>query len=229
MYAKIIISGELEVLTGMHIGGSDAFSAIGATDSPIIKDPVGNLPMIPGSSLKGKMRTLLARQYNEALAKSPNEDDDRIKRLFGSSESKTYKTARLIFSDMLLKNGDALREQLDSLTEVKFENTINRISAEANPRQIERAVRGSKFDIALIYEISRNASGDFPAREEILEDFDLLANGFRLLTYDYIGGNGSRGYGRVGIKALKADVAVGELADGLDLKEINEKLYACAL
>jgi CRISPR-associated protein Csm3 len=224
MYAKINISGELEVLTGMHIGGSDAFSAIGATDSPVIRDPVGNLPMIPGSSLKGKMRTLLARQCNEALAKTPDGDDDRIKRLFGSANDERFKPARMIFSDMFLKNGDALREKTDSLTEIKFENTINRISAEANPRQIERVVRGSKFDIDLIYEISLDQTGNFPSKDEILEDFGLLAAGFRLLQYDYIGGSGSRGYGRVGVGLLTAAIAVGALADGLSLEEINGTL-----
>lgn len=61
MYAKIQITGTIEAVTGMHIGGSSAFSAIGAVDSPIIKDVKTNNPMIPGSSLKGKMRTLLAK------------------------------------------------------------------------------------------------------------------------------------------------------------------------
>lgn len=64
MYAKIQITGTIEAVTGMHIGGSSAFSAIGAVDSPIIKDIKTNNPMIPGSSLKGKMRTLLAKKYN---------------------------------------------------------------------------------------------------------------------------------------------------------------------
>ena len=59
MYAKIQISGTIEVVTGMHIGGSDAFAAIGAIDSPVIKDTYTGLPMIPGSSFKGKMRTCL--------------------------------------------------------------------------------------------------------------------------------------------------------------------------
>ena len=63
MYAKIQILGTIEVVTGMHIGGSGAFAAIGAVDSPIIKDVITNLPLIPGSSLKGKMRTLLAKKY----------------------------------------------------------------------------------------------------------------------------------------------------------------------
>lgn len=61
MYGKILIQFQLKVLTGMHIGGSDAFSAIGAVDKPVIRDPLTNEPILPGSSLKGKMRTLLAR------------------------------------------------------------------------------------------------------------------------------------------------------------------------
>ena len=67
MYAKIQITGTIEVKTGMHIGGSSAFAAIGAVDSPVIKDTRTRMPMIPGSSLKGKVRTLLAKQYNEGV------------------------------------------------------------------------------------------------------------------------------------------------------------------
>ena len=67
MYSKIQINGVLEVVTGMHIGGSSAFSAIGAVDSPVIKDIRTNKPMVPGSSLKGKMRTLLSKKYNAAV------------------------------------------------------------------------------------------------------------------------------------------------------------------
>ena len=64
MYSKIQITGKLNIETGMHIGGSSAFAAIGAVDSPIVRDVKTNLPMIPGSSLKGKMRALLAKEYN---------------------------------------------------------------------------------------------------------------------------------------------------------------------
>ena len=65
MYGKIQISGQIEIMTGMHIGGSSQFSAIGAVDSPVIRDVTTSLPMIPGSSLKGKMRSLLAKKYNK--------------------------------------------------------------------------------------------------------------------------------------------------------------------
>lgn len=62
MYGKILIKYKMTVLTGMHIGGSSTFSAIGAVDSPVVRDRLsGEQPMLPGSSLKGKIRTLLAR------------------------------------------------------------------------------------------------------------------------------------------------------------------------
>ena len=67
MFAKVKISGVLETITGLHIGGSSAFSAIGAVDSPVIRDARTNMPMIPGSSLKGKLRTLLAKKYNQTI------------------------------------------------------------------------------------------------------------------------------------------------------------------
>ena len=70
----------------MALGGSGAFSAIGAVDSPVIKDPLTNLPVIPGSSLKGKMRTLLAKKYNEVPASDPSQDAECILSLFGSAE-----------------------------------------------------------------------------------------------------------------------------------------------
>lgn len=154
-FAKIKFSAQIRLETGLHIGASNAFAAIGAIDSPVIKDPITNLPIIPGSSLKGKMRTLLAKVYNEEIVKNPSQDSDVLSRLFGNSEDKRFKMGRLIFRDAFLSNAD----ELDSLgarsyTEVKFENTIDRITAEATPRQIERAIRNSTFDFELIYEIT---------------------------------------------------------------------------
>ena len=55
---------------------------------------------------------------------------------------------------MVLKNEEELRDAgLQSMTEVKFENSISRATAVANPRQIERVVRGSVFKLDLIYEL----------------------------------------------------------------------------
>jgi CRISPR-associated protein Csm3 len=206
MYAKVQITGIIEVKTGMHIGGSSAFAAIGAVDSPVIKDARSRLPMIPGSSLKGKIRTLLAKEYNTQVASKPDDDAECLTRLFGSAKKEHVKRSRLIIADMFLTNEDELRKQgLQSLTEIKFENTINRATAVANPRQIERVVRGSIFDLDIIYEAEQE--------EQVVEDIKILAEGLRLLQYDYLGGNGSRGYGKVVFRQLHAETVVGELPE----------------
>lgn len=213
-YGKIKIEGTIKVLTGMHIGSSSAFAAIGATDSPIIKDPLTSKPLIPGSSLKGKMRSLLAKVYNQTIAKNPNEDSVRIRRLFGDSDD--LKVGRLIFRDTILSNEDELFDKgVRTLTEVKFENTIDRFTAMANPRQIERAIAGSEFDFNLIYDASQS--------EEAEEDFETIITGLKLLELDYLGGNGSRGYGRIEFVNLKAEQVVGELDEGL-INTLNDQL-----
>ena len=216
-FAKIKFSAQIRLETGLHIGGSDAFAAIGAIDSPIIKDPITNLPIIPGSSLKGKMRTLLAKVYNEKVAEKPSDDSDILSRLFGNSNDERFKMGRLIFRDAFLSNAD----ELDSLgarsyTEVKFENTIDRITAEATPRQIERAIRNSTFDFELIYEITDKNEN------QVEEDFKVIRDGLKLLELDYLGGSGSRGYGKVAFENLKATTVFGNY----DVKTLNELLTA---
>lgn len=209
MFAKIEISGTIEIVTGLHIGGSSAFSAIGAVDSPVIMDTRTNQPMIPGSSLKGKMRALLAKQYNTVLAKTADEDAECLTGLFGSA--KTKKESRILFTDMFLDNLEELkRAGLTSATEVKFENSISRTTAVANPRQIERVVRGAQFPMQLIYEFSDEIDSD-----TMLQDFRILKEGFKLLEYDYLGGSGSRGYGRVKFLDLDAEPVIGDVNDTL--------------
>ena len=216
MLAKIEISGTLEVVTGMHIGGSSAFSAIGAVDSPVVKDTRTNQPMIPGSSLKGKMRILLSKRYNEFKAEKPDDDAECLTDLFGSAKKGQVKTSRLLFTDMFLENMDELkRAGLTGATEVKFENSISRATAVANPRQIERVVRGAVFPLQLIYEVEDE--------EKMISDFKILKEGFELLEYDYLGGNGSRGYGRVKIADLEAVSVIGEVS-GEILDQCNEIL-----
>lgn len=219
MYSKILIKSTIQVLTGLHIGGGGTFSAIGAVDSPVVKDTLTGNPMIPGSSLKGKMRTLLSRSINKEL-KEHTDDDIAIKRLFGGSNDDKNKAiqGRLIFSDMILANWDELKEQgLSSKTEVKWENTIKRTTSEANPRQIERVIRGSKFDMELIYEVTGQKE------EEIIQDFENIKLALQLLQYDYLGGSGTRGYGKIKFENIELKPLVGKVDDNI-LKACQEKL-----
>lgn len=187
---KILIKAELELLTGMHIGTNDGIATIGAVDSIVIRDPLTDRTMIPGSSLKGKIRRLLlSEQGQKDIEACPT-----LERLFGSSQkSENKRNARLQFTDAVLTDEsekELSKKQLDLLyTEIKYENTINPITLEANPRQIERAVRGSKFEVVLNYTLQ--------SLEEVVEDFANIAKGLKLLQLDYIGGSGTRGYGRI--------------------------------
>lgn len=207
MFAKLEITGIMEVVTGLHIGANGAFAAIGAVDSPVIRDAMTNEPIIPGSSMKGKLRTLLAKKYNEQVASSPDNDAECIKGLFGSAHGTNGNAmpGRLIFSDMFLLNKEDFAKRDIRATEVKFENSISRTTAVANPRQIERVVRGAKFGLNLIYESDNEA--------KLLDDVALLADGLKLLQYDYLGGSGSRGYGKVHFSELNADVVIGEISE----------------
>ena len=202
MFGKIQITGKIEVMTGMHIGTSDGFAAIGAIDSPVIRDAQTKTPMLPGSTLKGKLRTLLAKQYNKEVFTYHKDDAECIVNLFGSAAKpgERAKNSRLIFSDMLMANYKELPNQG---TEVKFENTIHRLTAMAMPRQIERVIRGAQFDLDIIYDVEPDA--------DVIEDFKLLVEGFKLLQYDYLGGHGTRGYGKVRLENLCADAVAGDV------------------
>lgn len=217
MFAKIEITGTLEVKTGLHIGGNGAFAAIGAVDSPVIRDVRTDEPIIPGSSLKGKMRSLLAKMYNTDVAATiPDGDDEKLTSLFGSSKKGNVHVGRLLFTDMFLTNKDELRGiNIYRATEVKFENSISRSTAVANPRQLERVIRGAKFGLDLIYEYKDD--------ETMKQDFEILKNGFQLMQYDYLGGSGSRGYGKVAFSDIDLDVVIGEVDDDV-VKECREML-----
>ena len=193
MAGKLLIECELVTITGMHIGGTDTFSAIGAVDSPVIRDVRTGLPIVPGSSLKGKLRCLLARSLTENIETLPRFDEDAepVRRLFGSS--KPVCAARAQFADCFLSNYEEM--QRVRLTEVKTENAIDRVTSVANPRQIERVIPGVKFGVRITY--------NQVDAQQTKEDFTLLAKGMKLLEMDYLGGHGSRGSGRVSFRNFR--------------------------
>lgn len=63
LVAQLIIQGEIELLTGLRIGGSETGLSIGGVDNVVIRNATDGKPYIPGSSLKGKMRCLLEKVY----------------------------------------------------------------------------------------------------------------------------------------------------------------------
>lgn len=213
------ITATLEVLTGLRIGAGDSEMHIGGVDNTVVKHPHTSLPYIPGSSLKGKMRSLLEwrsgavkeeplgwKDYQKADGVVKTEVK-RILQLFGiggsdklgESEMLELGPTRVSFWDCSLQDDwvDRIREDNLALTEVKSENRINRISGVAeHPRQTERVPAGACFDFRLSV---KQLDGDDGAL------LNTVLQGLRLLELDSVGGSGSRGYGKVKFKNLTID------------------------
>lgn len=205
----IELKGRIRLRSGLHIGAGDMEMHIGGTDNPVVKHPHTNEPYIPGSSLKGKIRALLemrsglmrltgGRPLSAKNLKglSGDEKDEAIKilKLFGTSgadgdEAAQIGPTRASFADCYL--ADEYKDGSFPLTEIKSENSINRIRGTAeNPRFTERVPAGLAFEFSITV---KKMEGD-----EDLESF--LLEGLKLLELDALGGNGSRGYGRVEFK-----------------------------
>ncbi|MDK2909993.1 MAG: CRISPR-associated protein Csm3 [Bacteroidales bacterium] len=194
---KIILKYQLEVLTGLHIGGNKESVEIGGLDKTVIRRGIDNQPYIPGSSLKGKIRCLL-----EQIAGASKVGGNReINSIFGYSGENL--PSKLIFRDAYLDN-ESLKQLHESeytdldLTEVKFENSIKRVEGTAdNPRQVERVPAGAKFNVEIVVNVWDN---DVDGRKSI----EMLERGIKALVNDYLGGNGSRGYGQVKLQKISS-------------------------
>ena len=211
------IKGTLLLKTGLHIGGGDTEMRIGGIDNQVVKDPVSGLPYIPGSSLKGKIRSLLEWKLGLVLAangkpfsfqqllSNDTPDARNLLKLFGGAPGGEVDTlvqaigpTRLAFWDCQInKNWKESTLDVKNLltTEAKSENSINRIAGVAdNPRFTERVIAGAEFDFRLNLKVVDN--------EDLLP---LLLQGLKLLEADSLGGSGSRGYGKIEFKNLKLD------------------------
>ena len=200
---KIKINTSITLITGLHIGGNSENVEIGGIDNPVIKlASKGDVPYIPGSSLKGKMRCLL-----EQTAGAPKVGlDEKVNNLFGITENKKNgiddnKPSKLIVRDAMLtdesKNLLLACDNLDMpYTENKWENSIKRTEGKAeNPRQTERVPAGAKFNAEFVINV-----WDVDDEQELMA---LFEKGIRLLENDYLGGSGSRGYGQIKFGEMK--------------------------
>ena len=217
MITKIKITSTLQILTGLHIGDNSGFSAIGAIDNPVIRDSYTGDPIIPGSSLKGKMRSLLSRaalSEGKYILPECKNDPEPIKRLFGTpgDQDETPVTAHLQFTDAFLLNREEML-RYGGLTETKPENYITRSTSIARPRSTERVVRGAQFGIIWFYTME--------CPEVLEEDMRTLADGCRLLSMDYLGGSGTRGYGRVGFGDFKFSLLHGQIPEKKTIEQLQ--------
>ncbi len=199
---KIFIEGTIEVKTGLSIGSSSVGLEIGGADKVVVRNPINNQPYIPGSSLKGKMRSLLEKMEGQ-LTYEKDENGNitampckcgkcLICQIFGVPAEEKGMPARLIVRDSELKNLELLKKAKNTdmpYTEIKTEVVIDRITSAATPRNFERVPAGAVFDLNLICNIYEGDN-----EKEILDE---LFKGLKLVQDDYLGGSGTRGYGQV--------------------------------
>ena len=206
-----ILKVSFELLSGLFIGGNNGGFDIGGIDNDVIRNPLTNEPYIPGSSIKGKLKALLKYTTKETKNKkitTVDKDivftDDTITNIFGGLEDDTddVKISRAIFRDFKLTK-DSKKELEDILgvgrfTEIKAENSINAISGIAkSPRFIERVPAGAIFEGEIVLNIFE---GDDESKMK-----NTIKKALRLLEMNYLGGNGTRGYGRVKVKLKKIE------------------------
>lgn len=219
------ITGTLELVSGLHIGSGNTEMHIGGTDNPVIKNPDNQQPYIPGSSIKGKVRSLLEWQLGLVSLtngkplgfghvndpKCPDREQAKtLLKLFGGAPesgdkheelAKEIGPTRLAFWDCALEKGwvEEMNRRNLLLTETKMENSIDRIqgvAANGSLRNTERVPAGAKFEFQLTLRVHD---------DEEKELLPLLWRGLALLELTGLGGSGSRGYGKVKFATLEMD------------------------
>lgn len=206
----IPVNGIYKAVTGLRIGAGGGGLEIGGLDNPIVRHPVTKEPYVPGSSLKGKMRSLLEvsgfvvgnrpkpRPEENASLPACGCGQCAVCWLFGCGNPKeASEPTRFLFRDsyVLAEDMARLRELLEDgifYSEVKAEVVMSRRTGKVGgggPRPVDRIAAGTR----LRFEMSvRVLDGD---NEEEMQQALLTA--IRLLEQEGIGGSVSRGYGKV--------------------------------
>src|SRR5579883_1656437 len=219
LIGKLILEGELRCETGLHVGAGKGSLEIGGSDNPVVKDAFGR-PYVPGSSLRGKIRSLLEqssglavptelvylsrRKGQEVRIHQSDRPDDEICLLFGRNpgrmervegealESAAASPARLTVYDAPLDP--------DSITPQMRENLDDEITEVKSENAIDRIT--SQSNPRTLERVPARARFRVRMVLDVLceEDKALpprLLEGLRLLEDDALGGGGSRGSGRV--------------------------------
>ncbi|MDD2297337.1 MAG: type III-A CRISPR-associated RAMP protein Csm3 [Sphaerochaetaceae bacterium] len=187
---KVMVKTVMELITGLHIGDSSDNVEIGGIDKSIVRRTIDKVPYIPGSSIKGKMRCLL----EQMAGASEIGGSSRVNQVFGFAKNNL--PSKLIVRDAYMTPESITKldnsEFVDlPYSEVKFENSIGRVDGKAtNPRQIERIPAGLSFFVEFVINV-------WDSEEDGEKSLEMLKSGIKALENDYLGGNGSRGYGQV--------------------------------
>ena len=199
-----LFKGNIHCETGLHIGGSSDEIEIGGVDMTVIKDPVTGEPYIPGSSIKGKMRSSLERVKGFDTSGQPcgcGLESCMVCRVFGPHRNTRHNLGptRIIVRDAKISEKSKQEfGQRGIIFEKKVENIINRAKGQAeHPRSMERVPVDTEFDIEIVLQVY-----------DIDDEAKLTAtvkSGLEWIEQTYLGKGGSRGSGKVSFKNLTLD------------------------
>lgn len=201
------ITGSIHCLSGLRIGGSDDVLQIGGTDLTCIKHRVTQEPYIPGTSLKGRLRSEMEQTLGKFGGRDNNEpcgcirDDCLICRIFGPHKKNKHQLGptRIIVRDAPVVAGGE--------TEIKTENAISRDTGTAqHPRKIERVVSGSEFAFKIglqVWDIDRDCRHANQQGGAALVAF--LKDAMCQVQHTGIGSGVSKGSGEIEFRDLKLD------------------------
>jgi len=220
------IRGLITTETGLTIGGLDTFG-IGGIDKQVVKDPLRqNAPYIPGSSLKGKLRSLTEMARELCADGDPHSCADAacpVCAVFGAANAKHTQDCgrgptRLIVRDARLCTQHAEAAEFFRSTgrwvDLKTENVIDRVSGTAkHPRTFERVPAGMQFRFAMSYRVF-DMDGD--GGQFDLSNLALIRDALAYLTSDYLGASGSRGYGQISLSEVSPTAPPGLTLPDLD-------------
>lgn len=211
--------------SGMCIGGTDDEIRIGDIDKDVVRDPLTGEPIIPGSSFKGAMRSALETCLGKDAVCTCGEESCLVCTIFGKGAKKETEPkrqiTRLIVPDAYLtrESSEMLKQFLPMGTEIKTENTIDRVQGKSvNKRTFTRVPRGVEFRVQLVLQVFE---GDNEEEFKKCVEFAL-----KLLEHRYIGGSGSRGYGRIKFRDAKESEFTFDVQK--ELQELVEKQKATA-
>jgi CRISPR-associated protein Csm3 len=226
LIGKLILEGDLHCETGLHIGAGKGSLEIGGADNPVVKDAWGR-PYIPGSSLRGKLRSLLEqasglavpselvflskRKGQEVRIHQSDRPDDDICLLFGRSPGRLERVAGGEGSD----NTSATPARLtvydapldpESITSAMRENLDDELTEVKSENAVDRIT--SQANPRTLERVPAGARFRIRVVMDVLCDedkelFGRILEGLRLMEDDSLGGGGSRGNGRVRFSGIR--------------------------
>ncbi len=234
LLGKVFIAGEMKAETGLKVGTASSGLEVGGVENLVIRDALTGRPYLPGSTLKGKMRSLLTRRLGlplKVVVSGPppihihrcEGEGEYLKdgkacpicRIFGLAAEHGIEQTRLFVRDGVLKPEVEIEAEDDQgelrvqcvpwkdlrtkmvmpYTEVKWEAVIDVVTSAATPRPMERVPAGALFSLDMVFDIYDS--------DDLNEYLKMVFEGLMLIQDDYLGGSGSRGYGKVSFKNLE--------------------------